>query len=307
MPIIPIDMDVILSSWMESEVRIWWLVLKKWYDFFCFKVNWCTNKSKQECIPVGCIPSTAVAVLGRGYLPGGCVCLEVCLPGSVCLGVYTSPLWTEFLTHTCENITFQQLLLRTVNIPQLILAKLDQSGSNRVLSFYPICKYTNLCVTFVTCASGVLAVYTFFRIIFTMNWHCKLSLLVIGSVSKQLTCIGDDILCWLALLTTELKISRLHVSWSGRKGLRLSWVSTVLIHRYVCLFVRTARQKVKLTFILCFGSNNNAFYLYRATSVACSSTSCSGHAQQWKGCGYCADLSVPCILPRDLYLCLTCF
>ena len=24
------------------------------------------------------------------------------------------PLWTEFLTHTCENITFQQLLLRAV-------------------------------------------------------------------------------------------------------------------------------------------------------------------------------------------------
>ena len=26
------------------------------------------------------------------------------------------PLWTEFLTHACENITFPQLLLRTVNI-----------------------------------------------------------------------------------------------------------------------------------------------------------------------------------------------
>ena len=33
-----------------------------------------------------------------------------CLPR----GMYTSPLWTEFLTHTCENITFPQLSLRTV-------------------------------------------------------------------------------------------------------------------------------------------------------------------------------------------------
>ena len=35
--------------------------------------------SKQECIPVGCIPSAAVAI-GRG------VCLGSCLPGSVCPG-----------------------------------------------------------------------------------------------------------------------------------------------------------------------------------------------------------------------------
>ena len=39
--------------------------------------------------------------------------------------------------------------------------------------------------------------------------------------------------------------------------------------------VRTAIRKVrkvKLTFILCFSSNSNVFYLYRATSAACSST-----------------------------------
>ena len=64
-----------------------------------------------------------------GYLGRGCVCLGVCVQGGVCLGcvcvqkgsvfrgcpgVYTSPLWTEFLTHACENITFPQLLWRTV-------------------------------------------------------------------------------------------------------------------------------------------------------------------------------------------------
>ena len=43
--------------------------------------------------------------------------------------------------------------------------------------------------------------------------------------------------------------------------------------------VRYAMLKVKLTFILCFGSNSNAFYLYRATSAAYSSTHYSVHSQ----------------------------
>ena len=39
---------------------------------------------------------------GGGYLPRG-----MSAQGYVCLGgVYTSPNWTEFLTHACENITF---------------------------------------------------------------------------------------------------------------------------------------------------------------------------------------------------------
>ena len=54
------------------------------------------------------------------FLPGG-VCLST---GSVCLGgvcnracnEVDTPLWTEFLTHACENVTFPQLLLRTVTI-----------------------------------------------------------------------------------------------------------------------------------------------------------------------------------------------
>ena len=42
---------------------------------------------------------------------GGCLPRrEGCLPG----GCTPPPLWTEFLTHACENITFPQLLLRTV-------------------------------------------------------------------------------------------------------------------------------------------------------------------------------------------------
>ena len=37
---------------------------------------------------------------------------HACL-GGMC-GMYASLLWTEFLTHVCENITFPQLLLRAV-------------------------------------------------------------------------------------------------------------------------------------------------------------------------------------------------
>ena len=56
--------------------------------------------------------------------------------------------------------------------------------------------------------------------------------------------------------------------------------------------VRTARREVKLKCILCFGSNRNAFYLYRATSAANTSTPCQIYANVWlsKGCGYCTHL-----------------
>ena len=47
-------------------------------------------KFQQECIPIGCVPSAAVAVRGR-CLPGGVsaqgsVCPWGCLPQDVCLG-----------------------------------------------------------------------------------------------------------------------------------------------------------------------------------------------------------------------------
>ena len=69
-----------------------------------------------------------------GRLGGVCVsawgvCLWGCLPreeGVFALGVYipwtqrqTPPPRTEFLTHACENITFPQLLLRTVTKQKL--------------------------------------------------------------------------------------------------------------------------------------------------------------------------------------------
>ena len=48
----------------------------------------------------------------EGVSARGCLMAGGCLP----LGLYTSPLWTEFLTSACENITFPQLRLRTVKI-----------------------------------------------------------------------------------------------------------------------------------------------------------------------------------------------
>ena len=47
-----------------------------------------------RCLPRGCLPRGVY----RGSLPRGC----------------TPPVWTEFLTHAYENITFLQLRLRTV-------------------------------------------------------------------------------------------------------------------------------------------------------------------------------------------------
>ena len=92
------------------------------------------KKIQQECIPVGCVPSAALAVWwGGGWCPGGClpsggVWPEGCLPRGdclprgclprgvsaygegVCLGGTPRPLWTEFLTHICESITFRNFV-----------------------------------------------------------------------------------------------------------------------------------------------------------------------------------------------------
>ena len=63
-------------------------------------------------------------VSAQGVSAWGCLLMGMSAHGGVCLGgvypggclpgeVYTSP-WTEFLTHTCENMTFPQLRLRRV-------------------------------------------------------------------------------------------------------------------------------------------------------------------------------------------------
>ena len=48
--------------------------------------------------------------LGRGVSAQGGVCRGCLLGGSVSPGgVVDTPLWTEFLTYACENITLPQL------------------------------------------------------------------------------------------------------------------------------------------------------------------------------------------------------
>ena len=54
----------------------------------------------------------------------GGACLGVHGGGDACQGGRAlhacPPPWTEFMTHACENITFQQLLLRVVKIYQIV-------------------------------------------------------------------------------------------------------------------------------------------------------------------------------------------
>ena len=51
---------------------------------------------------------------------GGHACQGVCMPRGACVARMPSPLWTEFMTYACENIIFQQLLLRVVKIYQIV-------------------------------------------------------------------------------------------------------------------------------------------------------------------------------------------
>ena len=78
-----------------------------------FKHNGCSKKnSKQECIPVGCVPSAAVADCWGECLPMKGVYPRWCLPRrSAWAGVSAQGECLLSLTHACENITFPQLCL----------------------------------------------------------------------------------------------------------------------------------------------------------------------------------------------------
>ena len=83
---------------------------------------------KQNCISVGCVPPTSVAVSGEGRcLPGvsaqGCLPRGVC-PRGVCPGVcvcHTHPL-TCGQTDACENITLLEASFVSVNmyLPRMV-------------------------------------------------------------------------------------------------------------------------------------------------------------------------------------------
>ena len=103
-----------------------------------------------------CLGRLCSGGLSRGCLPRG-VCLRVCAGGvstqrgsacgvsawggGVCPeGVHLTPLWTEFLTHACENIIFPQLRLRKV------IMSTDQNKTEKC-SPQAVCCSFGVCVT----------------------------------------------------------------------------------------------------------------------------------------------------------------
>ena len=58
--------------------------------------------------------------------------------------------------------------------------------------------------------------------------------------------------------------------------------------------VRTTKQYSLAIVSSGFGSIGNAFYSYRATNAACSSTPYHAHAHRSRGCGYHLRLFAPC-------------
>ena len=83
---------------------------------------------KQECIPVGCVSSAAVAVC----LGGVSAWERVFARGGV-----HNPLWTEFLTHACENITLPQLRCGTVIRKSVVLSHLHVSYIRQYDKVFP--------------------------------------------------------------------------------------------------------------------------------------------------------------------------
>ena len=128
---------------------------------------------KQECIPVGCVPSASVAICGEGMcLPRGvCVCPGVSSRGVVCLvGVcqggclpggclpggclprgcvsqhalgQTPPPLVDRMTDRRKNITFPQLRLWTVNMLNSKF-KLNKTFLNEYAMIYSCITKTNL-------------------------------------------------------------------------------------------------------------------------------------------------------------------
>ena len=104
-----------LLNWQLCTVHI---MIKFHYVDYHSKFNReiLTATVKQECISLECILSAAVAASGRRCLPGGLLGgVDPLDPeADTSPPPPRGPLWTEFLTHACENISFPQLLLRTV-------------------------------------------------------------------------------------------------------------------------------------------------------------------------------------------------
>ena len=105
-------------------------------------------KEKQECIPVGCLPSAAVAMSitcmhWAGVSAQGGVC-----PGGVYSGMQTSPLWAEWLTDRSKNITFPQLHLREVKTFDKQNDHAIKSKAEIILQIWPILSNTKIQLKF---------------------------------------------------------------------------------------------------------------------------------------------------------------
>ena len=92
-----------------------------------------------------------VCLAGKGCLPGG-----RCLPGRGC----TPPPCGQ--TDTCENITFPQLLLRTVKISPYCFSHLRQQRRCVLVKIKEVCLCTHYWVTFFTetVGSRMLSIYS---------------------------------------------------------------------------------------------------------------------------------------------------
>ena len=91
-------------NWLD-----WW----DWFTNYELKIN-----NKQECIPVGCIPPALSERQRPPWKEHGTRDRDPWKEHGTrdvhCLSSYKnpSPLWTEWLTDRCKNITFPQLCLR---------------------------------------------------------------------------------------------------------------------------------------------------------------------------------------------------
>ena len=120
-----------LRLYKSKICRVRWQIVHKYKTMFFLRPRKITEHVKKEqgiSLPVGCVPFATVAAGKERCLPWW---VSATLPSPVHAGIhppahcmlgYTSPTqcsasWdTPPWTHACENITFPQLLLRTVMI-----------------------------------------------------------------------------------------------------------------------------------------------------------------------------------------------
>ena len=140
-----------------------------WLKWHFKEMNWhqswiceLIKKVKQERIPLAYTPPASVNVLGGVCLGGvclggvclGCVCPGGCLPTGCLLrglstrrctpatcpshaGIHTPPMWTEWLTDRCKNITFPQLRFWAVTIIARELCWLTRTTNENLMATVP--------------------------------------------------------------------------------------------------------------------------------------------------------------------------